>query len=145
MKNKLFTKKPLMKSAMWVKGCLIFIMNAVTLFLIRGKCLALDCGDGFEDPYGVGVCIPIDTGLPEDEVYVIITNFLYWLLIIFGILAVIAFVISGIQYLVSAGDQDMLETAKRNTKWSLIGVIIGLSGLIIINAIDAALNGWEYF
>ena len=64
-----------------------------------------------------------------------------WLLALFGIIAIIAFVISGIQYLVSAGDEGIAETAKRNMKFAIIGVIVALSGWIIISAITQALSG----
>ncbi|MDD5083933.1 MAG: pilin [Candidatus Moranbacteria bacterium] len=98
------------------------------------------CGAGFSAT--AGVCFPTDTGLPDpaDGIAQILGNFFSWLLIIFGFLAVGAFVISGIQYLVSAGDEDMAKTAKRNMKWSIIGVIVGLSGWIIMQAVANALT-----
>ncbi|NLC30833.1 MAG: hypothetical protein GX765_05985 [Candidatus Moranbacteria bacterium] len=58
-----------------------------------------------------------------------------WLLSVIGFIAIVAFVISGIQYLISAGDQNMIETAKRNMKWSIVGVVTALSGLIILQFI----------
>lgn len=103
----------------------------------------MDCGAGFENIGGV--CFPTETGLSEETVGFILERFFLWLMAIFAILAIIAFVISGIQYLVSAGDQDTLETAKRNAKWSLVGVIVGLSGYIIIRAISSALRGETFF
>lgn len=66
---------------------------------------------------------------------------LNWLLIIAGVIAVIAFVISGIQYLVSAGNDSIIETAKRNMIYSIVGVIVMLSGLVIVNAIDMWFTG----
>ena len=87
-----------------------------------------------------GVCFPSGTGLSESDVGTIISNFLSWALGIFGVLALIAFVVSGIQYLVSAGNEDMIKTAKRNMTYSIIGVVVALSGFVIIQAIDAALN-----
>lgn len=87
-----------------------------------------------------GIVIPEDTGLPSASVAEILTNFFTWLLLIFGILAVGAFIISGIQYLVSAGDDKSVATAKMNMKWSVIGVAVGLSGYIILKAVEAALN-----
>jgi hypothetical protein len=52
-----------------------------------------------------------------------------------------AFVISGIQYLVSAGDEGLIDTAKTNAKWSIVGIIVGLSGFIMLQAVDSLLNG----
>ncbi len=68
-----------------------------------------------------------------------------WLLIILGSLAIIAFIISGIQYLIAAWDEEMMETGKRNMKYSIMGVIVALSGLVIVKAVDAALFGTPFF
>ncbi len=99
-------------------------------------------------PNGVirsGVCFPMVTGLSDMPLILLIMRVMNWLLAIFGMIAIIAFVISGLQYLLSAGDEDAAETAKRNMKYSIIGVVVGLSGWIIVNAIDNALNGWSFW
>ena len=101
---------------------------------------AAECPEGITGDASSGVCIPGETGLPGGTVASILTNFFTWLLMIFGILAVGAFIISGIQYLVSAGDDKSVATAKMNMKWSVIGVAVGLSGYIILKAVEAALN-----
>lgn len=87
-----------------------------------------------------GVCFPLNTGLSEMSVTKIILNLMKWLLYLFGFLAIIAFVISGIQYLSAAGNMNMIETAKRNMTWSIVGVVVALSGLVILTAIDALLR-----
>lgn len=92
-----------------------------------------------------GVCFPANTGLASTSISGIITNLFYWLMGLFTTIAVIAFVISGIQYLTSAGDEDMMQVAKRNAKYSLLGVLIGLSGFVIVKAIAAALSGSYLF
>lgn len=78
--------------------------------------------------------------LPGGTIYGIISNFLSWLLLIFGILGILGFVISGIMYLVSAGDDDMISRAKKGMMYSILGVIIGLSGFVIILAVQSMLN-----
>lgn len=88
-----------------------------------------------------GVCFPAGTGLSDAPVGFLLMRLMSWLLALFGMIAIIAFVISGIQYLISAGNEDMITTAKRNMQYSLIGVIVGLSGWVIIKAIDQALGG----
>ena len=88
-----------------------------------------------------GVCFPIGTGLSKTSVADIILNLMKWMLYLFGFLAIIAFVISGIQYLSAAGNMNMIETAKRNMNYSIIGIIVALSGLVILVAIDALLRG----
>lgn len=87
-----------------------------------------------------GVCFPTGTGLSENSVLEIVTRFVNWLLAIFGFIAILGFVISGIQYLTSAGDESQAETAKRNMKYSIIGVVVALSGWIVILFVEALLN-----
>lgn len=87
-----------------------------------------------------GICIPGDTGLSSAPVGLLLMRLMNWLLAIFGTLAIIAFVISGIQYLVSAGNEEMIETAKRNMWYSIVGVVVALSGWIIIITIDQVLR-----
>jgi len=114
----------------------LFLLIFSTIALFGWQSLAastLDCSDG-------GVCFPSDTGLSESDIGTIIGNILSWALGIFGVLALIAFVVSGIQYLVSGGNEDIMKTAKRNMTYSIIGVLVALSGFVIIQAIDAALK-----
>ena len=77
------------------------------------------------------------TGLPKQTVSAIVTNIAFWLLAGFGFIAVIGFVISGIIYLTSAGDEDRQEIAQRAMIYSITGVLVGLAGLVIIYAVDA--------
>lgn len=87
-----------------------------------------------------GVCIPLNTGLNSpataNPIATIISNVMGWILGIFGSIAIIAFVISGIQYVTSAGNENQIETAKRQMKWSIVGVVVALSGLVILYAIE---------
>lgn len=90
-----------------------------------------------------GTCVPkgATLGLSEKTPTAVSLAFLKWLLLIAGTVAIIAFTISGIQYLVSAGNDDVIEMAKRNMIYSIVGVIVMLSGLIVITAIDVWLRG----
>lgn len=87
-----------------------------------------------------GIVIPNDTGLPSSTVSAILQNLMAWLLGILGFIGIMAFIISGLQYLLAAGDEKTIETAKTNMKYSIIGVIIALSGFIVIQAVNAALT-----
>ncbi|KKQ53056.1 MAG: hypothetical protein US70_C0006G0026 [Parcubacteria group bacterium GW2011_GWD2_38_11] len=80
-------------------------------------------------------------GLPSGSLLGIASNLLFWLLAIFAITGVIGFVLSGIWYLVGAGDEGMAEKGKEGMKFSIIGIIIGLSGFIIMQAVSALLGG----
>ncbi|NCA93788.1 MAG: hypothetical protein EOM84_01275 [Sphingobacteriia bacterium] len=110
--------------------------------------LAITCPSAdFEG--STGVCIPTSasTKLPvppgKNPLKMVLKNVMMWLLGVVGFIAIIAFVISGMQYLLSAGDQNMIETAKRNMKWSIVGVIVALMGLIILNFIISMMGGIE--
>ncbi len=91
--------------------------------------------------------IPTGFGFPDPQggVEAIIENLLDWLLGIIGAIAVIAFVVSGAQYLMASGNEKIAEIAKRNMTYSILGVIVALSGMVIIQAIDAALRAWVLF
>lgn len=71
----------------------------------------------------------------------ILTNILTWLLKIFGSLGLIGFVVSGILYLTAAGSEDQIEKAKKSFTYSILGVLIGLMGVLLIKAIEARLSG----
>ena len=88
------------------------------------------------------------TGLPGGDgsgVIDIIGNIMQWLLVLVGILAVIAFVISGILYLTSAGNEDQISQAKRAMVWAIVGVIVALLGLIVLNAVTLMLDAEKSF
>lgn len=65
----------------------------------------------------------------------IATNVLDFLLSIVGILALIMLVVGGIMYLTAAGDEDRVDTGKNIVKWSIIGIVIALTSLIIVGQI----------
>ncbi len=81
------------------------------------------------------------TGLPSGSITGIIRNLLMWLLMIFGFLGIIGFVISGIMYILAAGEEGTMEKAKSAMKWSIVGVAVGLLGIVVIQAVTLALNG----
>lgn len=80
-------------------------------------------------------------GLPDGNIMDIVSNLLFWLLALFAIFGVIGFVISGIWYLVSAGEESMAEKGKEGMKYSIIGIVIGLSGFLIMQAVNLMLGG----
>lgn len=92
-----------------------------------------------------GVCVPNQTGLPKGTVSGLLINLLSWLLFTFGTVSVIAFVVSGYMYLTSAGNDRMIDRAKDYMLWSIVGVIVAFSGVVIINAIASFLSGSVLF
>jgi cytochrome bd-type quinol oxidase subunit 2 len=85
-----------------------------------------------------------DAGGTGDVGYVIMA-ILEWLLAIVGIVAVIALVVAGIQYFFVATDEKMLERAKKTMTSAIIGLIVALSGVIAIYAVDTMLNAGYLF
>ena len=94
-----------------------------------------------------GITIPSDTGLPDSQTGIkpILEKILVWMLGIFGVIALISFAISGLQYLTSAGSDTRMESAKRNMVYAIIGVVVALSAVVVIQAVDAALRGSSTF
>ena len=84
-------------------------------------------------------------GLPDGAISDIIFNLASWLLLILGSFALIGFAISGILYLTSAGEEDRMEKAKKGMIYSIIGVIVGLLGYIIVQAVDTWFWGNDFF
>jgi hypothetical protein len=96
---------------------------------------------------GSGVYIPTaeETGLSGASIQAILVNLLRWLLGIVGVVALIGFAISGVQYILAAGNDGMIETAKKNMLNSIMGIVIVLASLVIIQAIDYALRAQGSF
>ncbi|MFA6973661.1 MAG: pilin [Parcubacteria group bacterium] len=93
---------------------------------------------------GKGIYIPTNTGLADSNIKDILTNLLRWLLGIVGVIALIGFAISGIQYIVASGDEGIMETAKKNMLYSIIGIVVVLASFVIIQAIDFALRAKSF-
>ena len=88
--------------------------------------------------------LPGTFNLPSGTMAGIIQNFADWILLALGIIGIIGFVISGIMYLLSAGNDDTIKKAKSAMVASIIGVIVGLAGLVLIQAISTALNAGTF-
>jgi cytochrome bd-type quinol oxidase subunit 2 len=106
---------------------------AIFFLLLAGVQTAVGAGWNKSDYTSVG--LPYSSSLSD-----IIKNIANWLLGIFGFIAVVGFVVSGIMYLTAAGDEDAQERAKRAMYYSITGVLVGLVGLIVIYAVDNLLR-----
>ena len=80
------------------------------------------------------------TGLPGGTFEDVVNSFMLWIIALIGFISIIALVISGIMYLTSAGNDKQISTAKTAMTWSIVGIIVALSGYIIINTIDFLLS-----
>ena len=70
----------------------------------------------------------------------IAVNVLNLLLSIFGIVAMISMLVGGIMYLTSGGDERKIDKGKDIFKYSLIGIIVALSALVIIHQVNVILT-----
>lgn len=122
-----------------------FLFLIVVLASLNFSASAQTCPDTTNFRLENGVCLPVRTGLSEASVKDVITNVLEWLLGIFGILGIITFLISGAMYLTAAGDADQEKKAKNAMKMGIMGMIVGLAGFVVIQAVDAILNAEEMF
>jgi hypothetical protein len=84
-------------------------------------------------------------GLPGGSIFNIVENILFWLLAIIGVVSIIGFIIAGIMYLTAAGDETQAGKAKKALTYSIIGVIVGLSGFVVLQAVFYMLTGSSIF
>ena len=71
--------------------------------------------------------------------FVLRETFLF-LLGVGGVIVLIAFVVAGLVYMLSGGNANMLEWAKRVCMFSIIGTIVILSTLIVFWTINSFLT-----
>lgn len=84
-------------------------------------------------------------GFPDASVGEIVVGVFHWLLGLFSIVSLIAFMVAGLMYLLAAGDENTIGKAKKAMTFSIIGVIVGLSGLVIWQAVLYMLSGYSTF
>ncbi|HWQ59634.1 MAG TPA: hypothetical protein VN420_00605 [Candidatus Fimivivens sp.] len=76
-------------------------------------------------------------GVIEDAVPIqkVLANALSLVLGAAGVLGLLSFVVSGILYLVSSGDEERARQAKRAMAYSVVGALVCLSSLLIIRTV----------
>lgn len=99
-------------------------------FLLSAPVLALAA---YQEPNG--------TGLPGGSIADIINTSMQWLLAIIGVLAIIAFLVAGVLYLTSAGNEGMIDRAKEAMIAAITGVVIALVGLVVLRFVKNWLSG----
>jgi len=117
------------------------VLLAVLSFFPRGVSAVATCTNG---TLMNGVCVPSgsSTGLPETDITQVLTNVMYWLLSLVGLLAIFMFVVAGSQYLTAAGDGDQTEAAKNTMKNAAIGVAVSLLGFVVVNTVYGLVTGY---
>ena len=76
-------------------------------------------------------------GVIEDATPIaeVLTNILQFLLLVAGILAILSLVVSGILYMLSSGDEQRAEMAKKSALFSVTGMAVILASLVIVTQI----------
>ena len=72
-----------------------------------------------------------------NSIFVTVTNIL---LFIIGAIAVIMLIIGGIRYVVSAGDQTAVTSAKNTILYAIIGIIVAFLAYAAVNFISSQLT-----
>ncbi len=70
----------------------------------------------------------------------VLLNTLIFLLQVFGTLAIIGLVLSGIIYLTAGGNEKQIQRAKKAFDYSVVGIIVALGGWVIIKTIISLLS-----
>ena len=128
--------KKIVLSLLIIAGLIVVVPSVMAAsFVNSGTGLGTASGSGGWSLSSISVF-----GLPEGSIKGIAVNILEWILMIFGIVGIIGFVISGLMYILAAGNDTMLTKAKEAMKYSIIGVLVGLAGFVVIQAINAILS-----
>jgi hypothetical protein len=107
----------------------IAIAAAAPTFLKEIKNIALRDGNMPET---------LDEALTVKEIVINTVNFL---LSIFGILSIIGLVVSGVIYLVSFGNPQMKENAKKGVAYSIAGIAIAGAAVVLVRQIIVLITG----
>lgn len=70
----------------------------------------------------------------------VITNILYSVILVLGIVAVIFIIKGGIDYITSAGDATKLQKAKNTIVYAVIGLVVSVLAFAIVNFTIGVLN-----
>jgi len=80
--------------------------------------------------------VPVPAGLPAAgttlSFIAIFGKILDFLLSVVGVVAIIMLVVGAIMYLSAGGDEDRIDTGKKMVKYSIIGIVIALSSLVLV-------------
>ena len=111
-------------------------LSFLTLISIQQIVLAADvefCPDGTEKDPTIG-CIEAPAWIidPSEGLSGLMIQWSNLLLVFAGSIATLMLVYSGVQYSLAMGDDEKIDTAKRNMKWSIVGLGISISAYAIV-------------
>ena len=76
-----------------------------------------------------------------DTIGKVLVNIIRWLLGITGALALLAIIWSGIQFIISIGNEQQLQRAKKSLLWAVIGLVVIFLAFVIVELIFTSLTG----
>jgi len=79
-------------------------------------------------------------GTPPTSVQALMNSITNLVGLVFGAIAVVMFVVSGIYFLTSAGQPEKVEAARRALIWGVAGVVVGLIAFSIISIISSMIT-----
>ena len=97
------------------------------------KLLAFSIGTGATPTYTLSV----PSVMPQGDILAsIVTNAITILLIIVGVFALFSIIFSGLQWIMSGGEKEKLEKARKRLVFSIIGLLIAFLSFFIINLVQ---------
>ncbi|MDO8507018.1 MAG: pilin [bacterium] len=113
------------------KGMFLLCVFLQSLFTIGVSTVYAQGGD---------VPIPNIPPPPNVELYKVLTNLANLILTIAGALVVVMVIIGGIRYIISAGNPQMVEGAKKTIIYALVGLAVIILSAAILNTVNFVLN-----
>ena len=111
---------------------LFFCLISTQIFIASALFVYAQCGPAVGIP-----CNPIASNTLSEAVVVIIL----YLLSLIGLVALLFIVFAGIKYMLSAGDEEKMKSAKNAFSSAVVGLSVALLGYGILSVIDFILNG----
>lgn len=124
-KNQQLKVLNVVRAGFWLAVCGAAIIGWLSFSSIA---LAADTGVRLTDPLGV-------TGEDlkgPDVVYILAGRIIKFMLGIVGSLALLMFVYGGVQWLISAGNQDKVKKGRDTLVWAAIGLIVVVASYAIL-------------
>ncbi len=81
------------------------------------------------------------TGLSGRSFFSILLSVVNFAITFIGILAVIIFIYGGVIYLISSGENDKIEQAKKIIQYAIIGIVVSVLGFVAVKTVDSIIKG----
>ncbi|KKP67122.1 MAG: hypothetical protein UR65_C0077G0007 [Candidatus Moranbacteria bacterium GW2011_GWE2_35_164] len=119
---------------------MVFIVVGALLYMTSAgneKNMTLGKGAIWAAVVGLAIGIAAEENLIDSapSIATIALNVLNFLLSVTGVFGIIMLVAAGIAYLTAAGNEGQIETAKKMTKWAIIGIAVALGALVIVKQV----------